>query len=119
MVFAVGNLYPLKCWNLLAAWRTRTKQWAHATYALSLETETPQRSLKANICDGCPTVVPSLPGRFFLIFDGARTQPPCCLPSNDNAVPNDHRFCAVEGVRNFAATLQTLSGELRKQNHVS
>jgi hypothetical protein len=70
MVFALGNLYSLKCWSLLAALRTRAIRWAHATCALSVEAETPLRSLEANIvCDGCPTFVPSLPGHFFLSLE--------------------------------------------------
>jgi hypothetical protein len=74
MVFALGNLYSLKCSSLLAALRTRTIQWAHGTCVLFLEAETPLRSLEANIvCDGCPSFVPSLPGRFFLKFESTGT----------------------------------------------
>jgi hypothetical protein len=102
MVFALGNLCSPKCLSLLAALRTRAMQWIHATRVLSLEAETPLRRLKANIfCDGRPTFVSSLPGRFFLNFESAGSQVPSYLPSNDNARPNDLRLntrldCDVE-----------------------
>jgi hypothetical protein len=105
MVFALGNLYSLKCWSLLGALRTRAIQLAYATCAPSLQTKTQLWSLKGNISDGCPAFVPSLPGRFFLNFEGAGIQAPCCSPSNDNAVPNDHRFRAGKEVRDSAAPL--------------
>jgi hypothetical protein len=86
MAFALGNLYSLKCSGLVAALRTRAIQWAHAMGVLSLEAETPLRSLKTNILgEGCPTFVPSLPARFLLKFESAGTQTACCLPNNDNA----------------------------------
>jgi hypothetical protein len=121
MAFGFGNRYSLKCSNLLAALRTRAIQWAHATCVLSLEAETPLRSLEANIvCDGCPSFVPSLPGRFFLRLESAGTQAARCLPSNDNAGPNDHRLprvCAV--VRDSAASLASQAANRKSQHHVS
>lgn len=122
MAFGFGNRYSLKCSNLLAALRTRAIQWAHATCVLSLEAETPLRSLEANIvCGGCPTsFVPSLPGRFFLKFESAGNQAACRLPSNDNAGPNDQRLprvCAV--VRDSAASLPSQAANRKSQHHVS
>src|SRR5947209_6690236 len=114
MVFAFGTPYSLKCRSLLAALRTRAIQWAHATGVLSLEAETPLRSIKTNVLrEGCPSFVPTLPGRFFLKFESAEPQAACCLPSNDNAEPNDHRFRAVKEVRDSAAPLppQTVNRE--------
>jgi hypothetical protein len=109
MVFAFENPYSLKCWSLLTVLRTRAIQWAHATGVLSLEAETPLRSIKTNVLrEGCPSFVPTLPGRFFLKFESAETQAAYCLPSNDNAGPNDHRLprvCAV--IRDSAAPLPT------------
>jgi hypothetical protein len=121
MAFGFGNRYSLKCSNLLAALRTRAIHWAHATFVLSLEAETPLWSLGANIvCDGCPSFVPSLPGRFFLKFESAGTQAARCLPSNDNAGPNDQRLprvCAV--VRDSAASLPRQAATRKSRHHVS
>src|SRR4051812_6159283 len=97
MLFAFGNLYSLKCRSLLAALRTRAIQWSHATGVLSLAAETPLRSIKTHIIrEGCPSFVPSLPGRFLLKFESAETRAACCLPSNDNAEPNDDRLSRVK-----------------------
>jgi hypothetical protein len=119
MVFALGNLYSLKRWSLLGALRTRAIQLAYATCAPSLQTKTQLWSLKGNISDGCPAFVPSLPGRFFLNFEGAGIPAPCCSPSNDNAVPNDHRFRAGKEVRDSAAPLPHQAPNRKGQHHVS
>jgi hypothetical protein len=113
MVFALGNLYSLKCSSLLAALRTGVIQWARATGVLSLEAETPLRSLKTNILrEGCPSFVPSFPGRFFLKFESTGTQAACCLPSNDNAEPNDGRLPRVLRSRSgFRRVVTTSSNE--------
>jgi hypothetical protein len=113
MVFALGNLYSLKCSSLLAALRTRAIQWAHAMAVLSLEPETPPQSLKTNILrEGCASFVPSFPGRFFLKFESTGTQAVCCLPSNDNAEPNDGRLPRVLRSRSgFRRIITTSSAE--------